>query len=227
MWSFVPYVCHCRNIINLSGELGKETSVPRAPCSPTDRCEVQSWPRCRCVALEMLLHCLGRRNCFASLSLRVGLCETCSSFPFGTQIELPVACPGILFLASNLSMHLRFLFHLLKYDCDNFISTACVAPLAFKRQSDWLWVSGTWPWERYRLFMLWKPSVSERCACACVWYSFVRPWQTEETVLQCLSLPRVATEQFFLARPSSAGSSASFLLPSSLYFSAYFQLTGE
>lgn len=182
-------MCHCRNILNSSVELGKETSVPRAPHRPTDRSKGQYWPHCCCVALDMLVSCLGRRNCFAPLSLKVGLCETCSSFSFGTQIELLVACPGILFLASNPSTYLRFLFHLLKYDCDNFISTACTAPLAFKRQSDWLWASGTWPWERYRLFMLWKPSVLEWCVRACVWYNFVRPWQTQDAVLRCFSLP--------------------------------------
>lgn len=129
-------------------------------------------------------------------------------------------------IAANLNMHLRFLFNLLKYGCDNFISTACMAPLVFKRQSDWLWVSGTWPWERYRLFMLWKPSLSGWCACACVWYSFVMLWQTQETVLRCLSLARLAAEQFYWACPGSAGSSACSLLPSCFCFTACFQLSG-
>lgn len=84
-------------------------------------------------------------------------------FPYSMLIGLPVAWPGILFLAANLNMHLRFLFNLLKYDCDNFISTACTAPLVFERQSAWLWLSGTWPWERHRLLMSWKPSLSGRC----------------------------------------------------------------
>lgn len=181
-------MCHCRNILGLSSELRKDTSVLSAPFSHTDRSEVQSWPRCHHMALETLIYCCRRRNYFVPLSPEVGLCETCSSFPYSMLIGLPVACPGILFLAANLNMHLRFLFSLLKYDCDNFISTACTAPLVFKRQSDWLWVSGTWPWERYRLFMLWKPSVSGRCACARVWYSFVRTWQTQETVLVSVSL---------------------------------------
>lgn len=122
-----------------------------------------------------------KKELFCSLSPEVGLCETCLSFPYSMLIGLPVAWPGILFLAANLNMHLRFLFNLLKYACDNFISTACMAPLLFERQSAWLWLSGTWPWERYRLLMLWKPSLSGRCAC--VWDGFVMPWQTQKLSL--------------------------------------------
>lgn len=196
-----------------------------ALCSHRDRSEVWSWPHCH-MALEALIYCLRRRNYFVPLSPEVGLCETSSSFPYSMLIGLPFACSGILFLAANLNMHLRFLFNLLKYGCDNFISTACMAPLVFKCQSDWLWVSGTWPWERYRLFMLWKPSLSGWCACACVWYSFVMLWQTQETVLRCLSLARLAAEQFYWACPGSAGSSACSLLPSCFCFTACFQLSG-
>lgn len=178
------------------------------------------------MALEMFIYSLRRRNCFVPLSPKTGLCGTCASFPYSMMTGLPVACPRILFLTPNLNMHLRFLFNLLKYDCDNFISTACMAPLVFKRQSDWLWVSGTWPWERCRLFMLWKPSLSGWCVCACAWYSFVMPWQTQEAVLRCLSVASLATEQFYWACPGSAGSCACSLLTSWFCFTACFQLHG-
>lgn len=98
-------------------------------CSHTDRSEAWSWPRCYHMTLETLIYCLRGRNYFAPLSPEVGLCETCLSFPYSMLIGLPVASPGILFLAANLNMHLRFLFNLLKYDSDNIISTACTAPL--------------------------------------------------------------------------------------------------
>lgn len=222
-------MCHCRNILGLSSELGKETS--RLSKSQVVFVVTQIDLRYRPdhshhTVLETLVYCLRRRNCFVPLSPEVSLCETCSSFPYSMLIGLPVACPGILFLAANLNMHLRFLFNLLKWDCDNFISIACTAPLVFKRQSDWLWVSGTWPWERYRLFMLWNPSLSGPCARACVWYSFVMPWQTQDTVLWCLSPARLATKQFYWACPGSAGSSACSLLPSWFCFTACFQLRG-
>lgn len=88
--------------------------MPRALCSHTHRSEVWSWPHCHHMALETLIYCLRRRNCCVPLYPEFGLCETCLSFPYSMLIGLPVACLGILFLAANLNMHLRFLFNLLK-----------------------------------------------------------------------------------------------------------------
>lgn len=132
---FFSYGCCCINILNSPGKLEEETLVLIIPGGPTDRPEARCWPWSHCVTLEMLLCCLGRGFCFPLFSLKVVLFKACSRFPFGTQIELCATCLGILFLVSNTGPHLRFLFHLQKYDCDNFISAACMAPLASRRQS--------------------------------------------------------------------------------------------